>query len=58
MRFTSNKMGRSHTAWKMTQCKCGKLVEKKEMFMVKNELTCKECKWIVEENTMLRGAIF
>ena len=58
MRFTSNKMGRSHTAWKMTTCKCGKLVEKKEMFMVKNELTCKECKWIVEENSMSRGAIF
>ena len=58
MRFTSNKMGRSHTAWKMTQCKCGKLVEKKDMFMVKNELTCKECKWIVEENMMSRGAIF
>ena len=49
MRFTSNKMGRSHTAWKMTQCKCGKLVEKKEMYMIKNELTCKECKFIIEE---------
>jgi len=58
MRFTSNKMGRSHTAWKMTQCKCGKLVEKKDMFMVNNELTCKECKFIIEENRLLRGAIF
>ena len=58
MRFTSNKMGRSHTAWKMTQCKCGKLVEKKEMYMIKNELACRECKWIVEENIMSRGAIF